>query len=90
MAKKPVMLMILDGFGIAPKGDGNAVEAAKKENFDKLVAKYPHSELQASGMSVGLPEGQMGNSDLGHLYIGARRICYPGVSRLPKGVHHGR
>ena len=48
MAKKPVMLMILDGFGIAPKGDGNAVEAAKKENFDKLVAKYPHSELQAS------------------------------------------
>ena len=74
MAKKPVMLMILDGFGIAPKGDGNAVEAAKKENFDKLVAKYPHSELQASGMSVGLPEGQMGNSEVGHLKIG-RASC---------------
>ena len=70
MAKKPVMLMILDGFGIAPKGDGNAVEAAKKENFDKLVAKYPHSELQASGMAVGLPDGQMGNSEVGHLNIG--------------------
>lgn len=89
MAKKPVMLMILDGFGIAPKGDGNAVEAAKKENFDKLVAKYPHSELQASGMSVGLPEGQMGNSEVGHLNIGAGRIIYQELTRITKEIQDG-
>ena len=82
MAKKPVMLMILDGFGIAPKGDGNAVEAAKKENFDKLVAKYPHSELQASGMSVGLPE-------VGHLNIGAGRIIYQELTRITKEIQDG-
>ena len=89
MAKKPVMLMILDGFGIAPKGDGNAVEAAKKENFDKLVAKYPHSELQASGMAVGLPDGQMGNSEVGHLNIGAGRIIYQELTRITKEIKDG-
>lgn len=89
MAKKPVMLMILDGFGIAPKGDGNAVEAAKKENFDKLVAKYPHSELQASGMAVGLPDGQMGNSEVGHLNIGAGRIIYQELTRITKEIQDG-
>ena len=56
MAKKPVMLMILDGFGIAEASEGNAVSLAKKPNFDRLVKEYPHSMLQASGMAVGLPE----------------------------------
>ena len=74
MAKKPVMLMILDGFGIAPESEGNAVAAAKKPNYDRLVANYPHSQLQASGMFVGLPDGQMGNSEVGHLNIGAERL----------------
>lgn len=69
MSKKPVMLMILDGFGIAPKSEGNAVTLAKKPNLDKLFEKYPTSQLQASGLAVGLPEGQMGNSEVGHLNI---------------------
>ena len=73
MSKKPVMLMILDGFGIAPKSEGNAVSLAKKPNFDRLLEKYPHSELQASGLFVGLPDGQMGNSEVGHLNIGIKK-----------------
>ncbi|GAB6168001.1 2,3-bisphosphoglycerate-independent phosphoglycerate mutase [Clostridium carnis] len=89
MAKKPVMLMILDGFGIAPKSDGNAVEAAKKPNFDGFVAKYPHTQLQASGMEVGLPEGQMGNSEVGHLNIGAGRIIYQELTRITKEIKEG-
>ncbi len=84
MAKKPVMLMILDGFGIAPNGDGNAVATAKKPNYDSLLAKYPHTEIQASGMVVGLPDGQMGNSEVGHLNIGAGRIVYQELTRITK------
>ncbi|MGL5379475.1 2,3-bisphosphoglycerate-independent phosphoglycerate mutase [Clostridium sp.] len=89
MAKKPVMLMILDGFGIAPKSDGNAVEAAQKPNYDAILAKYPHTELQASGLSVGLPEGQMGNSEVGHLNIGAGRIIYQELTRITKEIKEG-
>lgn len=89
MAKKPVMLMILDGFGIAPAGDGNAVAAANKPNYDKLVANYPHSQLQASGMFVGLPDGQMGNSEVGHLNIGAGRIIYQELTRITKEINEG-
>ena len=89
MAKKPVMLMILDGFGIAPEGDGNAVAAANKPNYDRLVANYPHSQLQASGMFVGLPDGQMGNSEVGHLNIGAGRIIYQELTRITKEANEG-
>ena len=89
MAKKPVMLMILDGFGIAPESDGNAVAAASKPNDDRLVANYPHSELQASGMFVGLPDGQMGNSEVGHLNIGAGRIIYQELTRITKEINEG-
>ena len=89
MAKKPVMLMILDGFGIAPNGDGNAVAIANKPNYDKLVANYPYSELQASGMLVGLPDGQMGNSEVGHLNIGAGRIIYQELTRITKEISEG-
>ena len=86
MAKKPVMLMILDGFGIAPKSEGNAVGLAKKPNFDRLMKEYPHSHLKASGMAVGLPEGQMGNSEVGHLNIGAGRIVYQELTRITKSI----
>ena len=86
MSKKPVMLMILDGFGIAPKSEGNAVSLAKKPNFDRLLEKYPHSELQASGLFVGLPDGQMGNSEVGHLNIGAGRIVYQELTRITKSI----
>ena len=89
MAKKTVMLMILDGFGIAPKSDGNAVEAAKKPNFNGLVEKYPHTELQASGLAVGLPKGQMGNSEVGHLNIGAGRVIYQELTRITKEINEG-
>ena len=89
MAKKPVMLMILDGFGIAPKAEGNAVELAKKVNYDRLIANYPNSQLQASGMFVGLPDGQMGNSEVGHLNIGAGRVIYQELTRITKEIRDG-
>ena len=89
MSKKPVMLMILDGFGIAPKSEGNAVSLAKKPNFDRLLEKYPHSKLQASGLFVGLPDGQMGNSEVGHLNIGAGRIVYQELTRITKSIADG-
>lgn len=89
MSKKPVMLMILDGFGIAPKSEGNAVTLAKKPNLDKLFEKYPTSQLQASGLAVGLPEGQMGNSEVGHLNIGSGRIVYQELTRITKAIADG-
>ncbi|MDU5111093.1 MAG: 2,3-bisphosphoglycerate-independent phosphoglycerate mutase [Clostridium sp.] len=89
MAKKPVMLMILDGFGIAPKSDGNAVEAAQKPNYNRLMTQYPSTQLQASGLFVGLPDGQMGNSEVGHLNIGAGRIIYQELTRITKEIEEG-
>jgi 2,3-bisphosphoglycerate-independent phosphoglycerate mutase len=86
MNKKPVMLMILDGFGISDNVDGNAVREAKKPNYDELKAKYPHTTLSASGLDVGLPEGQMGNSEVGHLNIGAGRIIYQELTRITKSI----
>jgi 2,3-bisphosphoglycerate-independent phosphoglycerate mutase len=86
MTKKPVMLMILDGFGINDKAEGNAIKAANKPNYDKLYANYPHIQLGASGMDVGLPRGQMGNSEVGHLNIGAGRIIYQELTRITKEI----
>lgn len=89
MVKKPVMLMILDGFGLTDKVDGNAVLAAKKPNYDRYFNNYPHTELNASGLDVGLPRGQMGNSEVGHLNIGAGRIIYQELTRITKEVEEG-
>ncbi|MDP4090007.1 MAG: 2,3-bisphosphoglycerate-independent phosphoglycerate mutase [Bacillota bacterium] len=89
MTKKPVMLMILDGFGLTDKVDGNAVRAAYKPNYDRFFAEYPHTQLGASGMDVGLPDGQMGNSEVGHLNIGAGRIIYQELTRITKAVMDG-
>lgn len=89
MAKNPVMLMILDGFGISNYEDGNAVKAAKHPNFTKLWNEYPHTEIGASGLSVGLPNGQMGNSEVGHLNIGAGRIIYQALTRITKSIEDG-
>ncbi|WP_291578789.1 2,3-bisphosphoglycerate-independent phosphoglycerate mutase [Clostridium sp. UBA6640] len=89
MAKKPVMLMILDGFGLSDNLDGNAIRNSYKPNFDKLVNEYPHTTLKASGISVGLPEGQMGNSEVGHLNIGAGRIIYQELTRISKAINEG-
>lgn len=87
--KKPVMLTILDGWGLGKKYEGNAIELAKKPNFDKLLKEWPSTKLGASGLSVGLPEGQMGNSEVGHLNIGAGRIIYQELTRITKSIEDG-
>lgn len=89
MSKKPVMLMILDGFGISDKEDGNAIRAAYKPNYDRLFKEYPHTQLGASGLEVGLPKGQMGNSEVGHLNIGAGRVIYQELTRITKSIEDG-
>lgn len=80
--KKPVMLLILDGFGLNDKTQGNAVAAARKPNFDYYWNHYPKTTLNASGLAVGLPEGQMGNSEVGHMNIGAGRVVYQELTRI--------
>jgi 2,3-bisphosphoglycerate-independent phosphoglycerate mutase len=89
MAKKPVMLMILDGFGLTDKVEGNAIKAAKKPNIDNIFTHYYNTTLGASGMSVGLPDGQMGNSEVGHLNIGAGRIIYQSLTKITKSIEDG-
>ena len=80
--------MILDGFGIAPT-EGNAIAAANKPNLDKIFAENPHTQIGASGMDVGLPDGQMGNSEVGHTNIGAGRIVYQELTRITKSAQDG-
>ena len=90
MAKKPVMLCILDGFGWVPDQTyGNAIVAAKKPNLDRLFAQYSHTTIGASGMDVGLPDGQMGNSEVGHTNIGAGRIVYQQLTLITKSIRDG-
>ncbi|HEU0056126.1 MAG TPA: 2,3-bisphosphoglycerate-independent phosphoglycerate mutase [Gaiella sp.] len=84
-----VTLVILDGWGIAPPGPGNAVELARTPVFDDLLARYPSTELRASGPAVGLPEGQMGNSEVGHLTIGSGRILFQDLVRVSRAVEDG-
>ncbi|MBB6735344.1 2,3-bisphosphoglycerate-independent phosphoglycerate mutase [Cohnella zeiphila] len=88
-APKPVALIILDGFGLREETHGNAVAQANKPNFDRLWATYPHTQLTAQGEAVGLPEGQMGNSEVGHLNIGAGRIVYQDLTRITKSIREG-
>lgn len=87
--KKPTMLMILDGYGCNPNSYGNAIAAAHKPNIDKLFSTYPNTTLGASGLDVGLPEGQMGNSEVGHLNIGAGRVVYQELTRISKSITDG-
>ncbi|MBE6793622.1 MAG: 2,3-bisphosphoglycerate-independent phosphoglycerate mutase [Ruminococcaceae bacterium] len=86
--KKTLLLCILDGFGIAPK-EGNAIEAANTPNLDKIFAENPSVAIGASGMDVGLPEGQMGNSEVGHTNIGAGRVVYQELTRITKSIKDG-
>ena len=89
MEKKPVMLMILDGFGINEKEDGNAVKLANTPNIDKLMKKYQTTKIYTSGLKVGLPDGQMGNSEVGHTNIGAGRIVYKELTKITKSIEDG-
>ncbi|WP_449622762.1 2,3-bisphosphoglycerate-independent phosphoglycerate mutase [Robertmurraya sp. Marseille-Q9965] len=89
MSKSPVALIILDGFAFRDEVKGNAVAQAKKPNFDRLWNQFPHSQLTASGEAVGLPEGQMGNSEVGHLNIGAGRVVYQSLTRVNVAIRDG-
>ncbi len=84
-----VTLVVLDGWGCAPAGPGNAVEAARTPVFDRLWRDYPHTTLAASGEAVGLPPGQMGNSEVGHLTIGSGRILFQDLRRVNAAIGDG-
>ena len=89
MSKKPVVLMVLDGYGISEKTEGNAIALADTPVMDKLMAECPYVKGNASGEAVGLPEGQMGNSEVGHMNIGAGRIIYQELTRITKAIKDG-
>ena len=89
MSKQMTALIIMDGFGINPSHEGNAIYTAGTPELDKLAARFPHTQLGASGMDVGLPDGQMGNSEVGHLNIGAGRIVYQELTRITKDIQDG-
>jgi 2,3-bisphosphoglycerate-independent phosphoglycerate mutase len=85
----PAALIIMDGFGVAPEGPDNAVTAASTPNLDLLMEEFPHTTLDASGLAVGLPPGQMGNSEVGHLNIGAGRVVYQELTRIDLAIQDG-
>ena len=89
MMKKPLALIILDGFGCNPETKGNAIYAANTPNLDRLLKENPVTQIGASGMDVGLPDGQMGNSEVGHTNIGAGRIVYQELTRITKSIQDG-
>ncbi|UCD63796.1 MAG: 2,3-bisphosphoglycerate-independent phosphoglycerate mutase [Candidatus Zixiibacteriota bacterium] len=84
-----VLLCIMDGFGLRPPAPDNAVAAAAKPNYDALIARYPHTAIDGSGLSVGLPQGQMGNSEVGHLNLGAGRVVNQDITRIDKAIADG-
>ncbi len=89
MSKKPYALIIMDGYGVNERHEGNAIYSANTPNMDKYLKEYPNSIIHASGMDVGLPEGQMGNSEVGHTNIGAGRIVYQELTRITKSIADG-
>jgi 2,3-bisphosphoglycerate-independent phosphoglycerate mutase len=89
MARQLTALIIMDGFGLSDIRDSNAVEIAETPNFDRLWKSFPHVPIHSSGLDVGLPEGQMGNSEVGHLNIGAGRIVYQEFTRITKAIRDG-
>ena len=89
MSKKPVVLMVLDGYGLNDKTEGNAIAQASTPVMDNLMKECPFQKGNASGLSVGLPDGQMGNSEVGHMNIGAGRIIYQDLTRITKDINDG-
>lgn len=87
--KKPIALIIMDGFGESKIAEGNAVNSAKTPNLDNIVKEYPNTLINASGLDVGLPNGQMGNSEVGHTNIGAGRVVYQDLTRVTKAIEDG-
>ncbi len=86
---RPVVLLILDGFGCRPKAPDNAIALARKPHWDALLASCPHTTIDASERAVGLPGGQMGNSEVGHLNIGAGRVVYQDFTRIDQAIEDG-
>ena len=84
--EKKVMLVIMDGWGYGKDYPGNAVKLAKTPVFDENIKKYPNTSIKASGLDVGLPDGQMGNSEVGHMNIGAGRIIYQDLTQITKDI----
>src|SRR5580698_6260862 len=91
MAKrpKPIVLTVLDGWGYRAETQGNAIALARKPNYDRLLATFPNGLIQTSGPAVGLPNGQMGNSEVGHLNIGAGRIVQMDITRVDEAISTG-
>ncbi|HHV41720.1 MAG TPA: 2,3-bisphosphoglycerate-independent phosphoglycerate mutase, partial [Clostridiaceae bacterium] len=89
MTRRPLLLMILDGWGLSERSEGNAVKAAKTPNLDSLAQNWPTTLIRTSGEDVGLPAGQMGNSEVGHMNIGAGRIVYQELTRISKDMASG-
>jgi 2,3-bisphosphoglycerate-independent phosphoglycerate mutase len=89
ITRAPVILIILDGFGINPRKEANAIAHASMPNYDALLRSYPHASLSMSGLDVGLPEGQMGNSEVGHMILGAGRIVYQDLTLIHKSIDEG-
>ena len=86
---KQYILMIMDGVGLNDEIQGNAFKLANTPNIDRLISKYPNTYIKTSGLAVGLPEGQMGNSEVGHTNIGAGRIVYQELTRITKDIENG-
>ena len=89
MKKRPIVLCIMDGYGLTDRVDGNAVKLANTPNLDDLMAMYPTTTIKACGNAVGLPEGQMGNSEVGHMNMGAGRIIYQELTKITKAIEDG-
>ena len=91
MAKrpKPIVLTVLDGWGYRPETQGNAIALARKPTYDELLRKFPNTLIETSGPFVGLPEGQMGNSEVGHMNIGAGRIVHMDITRIDLMIQNG-
>ncbi|HXY55326.1 MAG TPA: 2,3-bisphosphoglycerate-independent phosphoglycerate mutase, partial [Nitrospirota bacterium] len=89
MSDKPVVLVVLDGWGINMKEEGNAIASAHAPIYESILRDWPHTQLQASGEAVGLPDGQMGNSEVGHLNLGAGRVVYQDSTRISKAIREG-
>src|SRR5215213_8924634 len=89
MPDAPLVLIVLDGWGIRADAANNAIAMARTPVYDALLERYPHAQLIASGEAVGLPEGQMGNSEVGHMNMGAGRIVYQDLTRIDKSIRDG-
>jgi 2,3-bisphosphoglycerate-independent phosphoglycerate mutase len=87
---QPVILIVLDGFGINPRKEGNAIAHASMPNMESLRRNYPTSSLSMSGLDVGLPDGQMGNSEVGHMILGAGRVVYQDLTLIHKDIDEGK